>query len=245
MYMFDRSGDDAVSYMYKGEEWAKAWKDVGDFTSLYGGSYSCIKELEHLGCQGINIGSGYHDHHTIMSRINLDEYFTNLEKFVKFYYKYIQKSFPYKKEPTPIYSRRSIYDSDGYDFDFYHGRGYGNYAEPYKPTRVEPTNCRIKAKATCFIKEQKHDEICYREHATVYMLRPFWEWKIVAKRLTQIRTLTSCLNNGQSLIMGDGIEYNSISIACNTCGGKMDYWDFGWLQLCPLCGTKQDVVYPK
>ena len=98
MFMFDRSGNDIVHYQYSGKEWESAWEDDAGFSSVSYGSYSCIKELESLQCKGVNIGSGYDDHHSIMAKIKLDEYFTNVVRFIKFYYKHQHNHFPHEKQ---------------------------------------------------------------------------------------------------------------------------------------------------
>jgi hypothetical protein len=83
MFMFDRKGTDAVCYQYTD---SKLSYRLGKHNFNVGiGSYSCIKDLEHLGISGINFGSGYHDNHTEWAYLSVKELRRNLGKFLDFY----------------------------------------------------------------------------------------------------------------------------------------------------------------
>lgn len=86
MFSFDRNGTDAVCYQY-GEE--KLNYRLGKHGFNVGwGSYSCIRDLEHLGIQGMNIGSGYHNNHSEWGYLSVKELRRNLGKFLDFYREY-------------------------------------------------------------------------------------------------------------------------------------------------------------
>ncbi|OVE73922.1 hypothetical protein BVX94_02285 [bacterium B17] len=88
---FDRRGDDVVTYVYNWE------RVVGKFFETGMGSFSDISELEHLGCKAMNVGIGYHDEHSKRAYFVIEDYVTQIERFVGFYGKYRDKRF--KHEP--------------------------------------------------------------------------------------------------------------------------------------------------
>ena len=60
IFSFDRAGTIAAHYQYDSLAWLCA---LSQFKIAYG-SYSCIADMDHLGCCGINWGIGYHHQHT-------------------------------------------------------------------------------------------------------------------------------------------------------------------------------------
>jgi len=95
MFMFDRRGNDVVTYNYNAEGWHNALKEYFDIGI---GSYSCIKELEHLGCCGVNIGTSYYDNHSYSCYASLTELRKTIDKFIKFYQKNKDKRYTYEKK---------------------------------------------------------------------------------------------------------------------------------------------------
>jgi hypothetical protein len=102
MFMFDRSGEDVVMYEYHNEANAALLRAVGYTVSR--GSYSCIRELEHLGCSGFNFGTGYYDNHGKMGYANLAHTSASVNKFVKFYNKHANTALPYEPAPAVVYT---------------------------------------------------------------------------------------------------------------------------------------------
>lgn len=86
MCMFDRKGTDAVCYQYT-DETLKYRLGKHNFNVGWG-SYSCIRDLEHLGVQGINFGVGYHNNHDEWAYLSVTELRRNLRKFISFYREY-------------------------------------------------------------------------------------------------------------------------------------------------------------
>ena len=110
---FDRAGDDAVVYQYGDKTrgvtwvetehgykrieygggndsgWENALKKFGFHVGI--GSYSDIRELEHLRCKAVNIGIGYlqsPSYHSRRAAIDVGMMMRQVEKFVRFYEKY-------------------------------------------------------------------------------------------------------------------------------------------------------------
>lgn len=90
MFMFDREGTGAVVYNYgdrfdgdKERGWSLALQDAGLYPTY--GMYSCIKNLEFLGCKGVNVGVGYHNNHDIEAFASRNELMKQIMHFLTFY----------------------------------------------------------------------------------------------------------------------------------------------------------------
>ena len=59
------------------------------------GSYSCIAELENLGCCGMNFGCGMYDYHSEGAYCDLAALARQLRRFSAFYRKYSATSLPH------------------------------------------------------------------------------------------------------------------------------------------------------
>jgi len=70
---FDRRGTGAVMYEYD--------FPCHDYFDIERGTFSDICELEHLGCQGINIGVAYHKEHTTRCHMVLEDYAEQMVRF--------------------------------------------------------------------------------------------------------------------------------------------------------------------
>lgn len=83
MFQFDRGGTDVVMYDYETTELADLVRASGAKVGL--GSFSDICALEHLGCAGFNWGVGYRDYHSHRSHAWLEDTFTMVTRFLRFY----------------------------------------------------------------------------------------------------------------------------------------------------------------
>lgn len=80
---FDRGGTDVVMYQYEAPEYVAMVEDAG--AHVGDGSYSCIAELEELGCAAFNWGVGYADYHSPRSHAWLRDTFRSVARFLRFY----------------------------------------------------------------------------------------------------------------------------------------------------------------
>lgn len=107
MFMFDRRGDGAVTYQYNNEQLRYKLGKHGFTTHI--GTYSCIKDMSHLGCCGINFGTGYelnHTHYAYASRKTLE---SQLRKFRDFWKEFYNTSMPWK-DPYKVPHSQSAYE---------------------------------------------------------------------------------------------------------------------------------------
>lgn len=102
MFSFDRRGDGAVHYRYNRAEWLAILKK--HFGSVLHGSVSDIDYLSHLGCCGVNVGTGYHEEHHLMAHANMAETASQVGKFMQFYQTHKRDAYPYVSPPPPVYT---------------------------------------------------------------------------------------------------------------------------------------------
>lgn len=107
MYQFDRKEDDAVHYQYSTKPWLKALKKSG-YKDVSYGQASDISKMSHVGCEGVNIGCGYTDYHTIWARANMSQTTQQVKRFQSLYEKYWDVHFPH----TPYSPPTSLYSAD-------------------------------------------------------------------------------------------------------------------------------------
>ena len=93
MFMFDRRGTDVVMYQYETNEYMNLLEDNKFVTGF--GSYSCIAELERLGCAGFNFGCGYYTNHTSACYCDLNEAEQMSKMFSAFYRKHKDIKMPH------------------------------------------------------------------------------------------------------------------------------------------------------
>jgi len=86
MFSFDRVGEDVVCYQYESVPLVNLLHSAG--FGVGQGSYSCIAELEHLGCAGMNFGCGMHDCHNDGAYCDLAMLGRQIRRFAAFYRKY-------------------------------------------------------------------------------------------------------------------------------------------------------------
>lgn len=77
---FDRHGDDVATYQYQWEGYLDEY-----FPEDVRGSYSDIVELDHMGCNALNIGVGYEEEHSLYSYFNISTYIAQIRRFLKFH----------------------------------------------------------------------------------------------------------------------------------------------------------------
>lgn len=93
IFSFDRRGDDVVCYQYECP--ALTALLIGSGFRIGQGSYSCIADLEHLGCCGINFGCGMADYHSENSYFGVAALSKQVALFRDFYGKFAQMHFPH------------------------------------------------------------------------------------------------------------------------------------------------------
>lgn len=98
MFMFDRMGTGAVYYQY-GDEQLRYKLGKHNFIAEHG-SYSCIADMEHLNCKGINFGTGYHENHDEYAWASRKELYHQLRKFISFFKEYENTMMPHEKAQT-------------------------------------------------------------------------------------------------------------------------------------------------
>ena len=103
MFQFDRRGQDAVHYEYN----AMA-PHIREFFTLGQGSFSDICWLEHLGCAGLNIGTGYYHEHTRNSYANLEHTAAQVMRFENFWNALKNTHIPHTPyvRPEPVKSKK-------------------------------------------------------------------------------------------------------------------------------------------
>lgn len=116
MFQFDRRGQDAVHYDY-----IEMAPHIRSFFTLGQGSFSDICWLDHLGCAGLNIGTGYYNEHTRNSYANLEHTAAQVMRFENFWNELRDQHVPYvpyvrpkpaksKKTGGDIWSKYDAYD---------------------------------------------------------------------------------------------------------------------------------------
>lgn len=94
MFMFDRQGTGAVTYQY-GNEQLHYKLGKHNLYPISHGTYSCIRDLEHLGICGINFGAGYHDNHSEFAYVAAGQLRNQLRKFIDFFKEYQHVRMPH------------------------------------------------------------------------------------------------------------------------------------------------------
>ena len=93
MFSFDRKGEDVVLYQYERPSLVATLREAG--FAVGQGSYSCIAELEHLGCCGMNFGCGMYDYHSEGAYCDLVALVRQLRRFSAFFRKYSATLLPH------------------------------------------------------------------------------------------------------------------------------------------------------
>ena len=98
MVEFDRRGTDAVLYQYDTDEQRERLEDVG--FDIGRGSFSDISYLEHLGICGFNVGIGYHHEHTRRCYAKLNDTWSQIRKFERYWSSWRDTPMEYVKAPV-------------------------------------------------------------------------------------------------------------------------------------------------
>jgi hypothetical protein len=83
IFSFDRRGSDVVRYQYENKTVDNFLESLG--LDVNSGSYSCIAEMGHLECQGINMGAGYHLEHSKKCFVIVEEALLQIKRFQVFF----------------------------------------------------------------------------------------------------------------------------------------------------------------
>lgn len=95
MFMFDRRGEGAVAYQYENEQ--LRYKLGKHNITLLKGTYSCIKDMSHLNCIGINFGAGYELNHSTYAYASKKILEKQLRKFRDFWDEFHTTKMPYER----------------------------------------------------------------------------------------------------------------------------------------------------
>lgn len=128
-FSFDRMNDDVALYGYL-TKMAPIIKPYG----LEGthGSYSDIRDLEHLGCLGMNVGCGMRNYHSDRAHAYLPHLVVNMRKVRHFAHDYADVHLPFVKpkwEGNTIFRGNEMYYGDEYWEPRSRGSGSENYHE--------------------------------------------------------------------------------------------------------------------
>lgn len=174
MFQFDRHGDDVVTYQYTSKFLGDRLKRVGFRSGI--GSFSDIGYLEHLGCEGFNIGCGYKDEHSIFAHADMQILIEQTEKFLKFFDKF--KTLPFPSEPKKF--TRTVYypqiwtGSQGYDPDYYYNKAtFGRVGDDVSFPKNNNTHKKAKQGRFKELPAQKK-ELCIKCY------RPLWRYDLEA-----------------------------------------------------------------
>lgn len=131
IFMFDRRGDGAVVYNYGNEQLKyKLGKHGFDVSS---GSYSCIKDMQHLKCAGINFGVGYADNHSTFAYASRKTLERQLQRFRDFWKEYSTTKMPWE-DPYKHYKTKS-YRTFAADVD----KHVKNFKDKLETIRIGPS----------------------------------------------------------------------------------------------------------
>lgn len=139
MYQFDRRGTDTVLYDYDSDD-NRARLEAHNLTTSWG-SFSDICSLEHLGCSGWNVGTGYYNEHSDQCHANLKETYFQALKFADFFKAHKDTHIPIPAQPK----RRWYGYYSGWDDDIYTSR----YDDVFKRVGESVAEAEKNAKWRC------------------------------------------------------------------------------------------------
>jgi hypothetical protein len=109
IFEFDRQGTGAVMYNYELiYNWAET---VSRNFKLHHGSYSDICMLDELNACALNIGTGYHNQHTISCYLNKKEFEKQIRRFADFYSVNKNNYFPYYNDYEFVEDEKEYIDN--------------------------------------------------------------------------------------------------------------------------------------
>lgn len=119
IFEIDRAGTDVAIYQYENPEWRDSLRK--HFGLVSSGSFTDIVELSQLGVCGVNISCGYYNNHGPSAFMEVDEFTSQIDKFVSFYNEYKDTKFEYDpKVHRRWYSSYGAFYTDD-------STGYGSY----------------------------------------------------------------------------------------------------------------------
>lgn len=120
---FDKSGIRNTVYSYTtNKQWKIALEEQGILLSS--GSYSDICSMTHLETCAVNFGIGFDSYHYEDASLSLNEFKSQLKKFIRFYNVYSDQRF----EHIPAYN---IVSKDGFSYSYYVSKGETFNAEEF------------------------------------------------------------------------------------------------------------------
>jgi len=144
MFSFDRMLESAVLYQYERLDLIEKLADCGIDVGY--GTYSDIAELSHLGCAGINFGTGYsHNHHSPEAYAMLPRVEKLVRQFVAFWQRW-------HDTPMPM----ETYSRSFHDFDRFYG-GYERAVVGY----MECTLCHTKVSSLTWYGSHRLCDSCF------------------------------------------------------------------------------------
>jgi len=141
MYQFDRRGTDTVLYDYDSEE-NRARLEAHELTTGWG-SFSDICSLDHLGCSGWNVGTGYYNEHSDNCHANLRETYFQALKFAQFFNSHKDTHIPIPPQPK----RKRYYG--GYTYTGWDDVYSSNYDEVFSRVADSVAEAESKANWKC------------------------------------------------------------------------------------------------
>lgn len=135
---FDRRGESTVHYQYTN----MIGKLSPYFPNVQHGSYTDIVELNFLKCGCFNVGVGYHDEHTEMCYMILNEFYRQIARFIRFYDDNYKKPFPWAGSKVSYVSggyRGALPSYYEQYYDDYYSKG-GNKRRPFRGSAYRQDN---------------------------------------------------------------------------------------------------------
>lgn len=120
---FDKSGIRNTVYSYTtNRQWRTALEEQGILLSS--GSYSDVCSMAHLETCAVNFGIGFDSYHYEDASLSLNQFKSQLKKFIRFYNVYSDQRF----EHIPAYN---IVSKDGFSYSYYVSKGETFNAEEF------------------------------------------------------------------------------------------------------------------
>lgn len=129
MFSFDRHGDDVVLYQYESKVINDALKSSK--FRIGKGSFSDIAFLDHLGCKGFNVGTGYEGEHTDMSYANMTTFKAQVNRFIKFHSQNKDTKYPHEQKTISKITVNDHYSMKDSYYDYSARRIWGEYDNLY------------------------------------------------------------------------------------------------------------------
>ena len=255
IFQFDRMETEAVLYQFFGEsKWREALTKAGFTTAR--GLGSDISKMSHMKCCGVNIGTGYHDYHSVTAYANVDEWLINVAKFKSFFFNYYKKHFSFK-EYTPSYC--GYHNWDRFDDANEYNKPFLSSQKSYQKKKSK----QLKLFSSALVKwefhyndgwihlistngtdkwilvEEKHRlsgatvNIRHRTSDYEYVRLLCNSRDLTLARIEEEKYICKCLPPLSEVITTD------ISAACPSCYQTFSFDEIGIIgEICSMCGTQ-------